>query len=206
MYKYLFFIVISAFPVTGSAQTETKRVHGAVLRNLVVPGWGHQYAGVGKTKGRAFIYADAALIISYLNVSKKTAHLEGNLEPFAVQNAGVSLQGKDRSFVLAVTNHASLQSYNQAMTSARQWNALLSETPSNQWEWTSENERIQFARMRDRHEIARQNTSALLSMLIVNRVVSAVSVYSAFPRNVSVSMQFGGPLNTGKTVVLSVPF
>ena len=175
----LFFGLIS---VDANAQFEQEAdlpsPRGAFLRSMVVPGWGHYYVDkTNWTRGQYHMAADAVMLLSYIGLKVRTDHLETNLETYAMSNAGVDLGGRDRSMFLAVSNFDNLQAYNEYQLQSRNWDNFIAETPENQWNWDSSDDRNRYQDMRERVDKNNNQFPAIVTLMVANRVVSGLSAF-----------------------------
>lgn len=179
----VFFLGISCgafsqtIPESETADTPDPKV--AFLRSLAVPGWGHHYVNSSDwTRGQYHLAAEATLILSYIGFRIHSGNLEQNWFTYAQAEAGVDIESRDRSFRLAVEDFGSLQAYNEFQERSRKWDQLIADTPRNRWNWQNAEDREQYADLRERFERIDRQLPALISLMVVNRVVSAVSAYN----------------------------
>ncbi len=157
----------------------------ALLRSLIVPGWGHHY--IDKTdwkRGQYHMAADAVLILSYFGLKVRNNHLTNELETFANANAGINLSDRNRTIFLAIANFDNLEAYNDYQLRARNWNALLSDTPQNRWNWIDDDDRFRYQDMRERIDKNKNQLPGLITLMVANRILSGISAY-AKARNMS---------------------
>ncbi|MDX1619275.1 MAG: hypothetical protein R3224_10860 [Balneolaceae bacterium] len=163
----------------SETETEMPDPKVAFLRSLAVPGWGHYYVNPGDwTRGQYHLAGEAALVLSYFGFRLHSNNLEQNWFTYARMEAGVDIKGRDRSFQLAVGDFNKLEAYNELQERARNWDRFIADTPENRWHWRSDRDREWYADLRERFERIDQQLPALLSLMVVNRVVSAVSAYN----------------------------
>lgn len=183
----------------------------ALLRSIVMPGWGHQYVDSKDwTRGKVHLAADVMLIIGYFGLNARANNLATTLVTQAKAKAGVSLNGRDRDFELAVANYNNLEEYNDFQLRARRWQSILPNTPENQWQWSSNKERLAFQNTRDKIANAENQLPALLTLMVANRIFSGINAFTK-ARDMRVTPEasfsyvneFGG---TGITANLKVNF
>ncbi|MDZ7692760.1 MAG: hypothetical protein U5K69_16815 [Balneolaceae bacterium] len=151
----------------------------AFLKSLAVPGWGHHYADKSNwTRGQYHLAAEAALIISYAGLRWHAQNLQHNWYTYAQTSAGVNIKDRERGFRLAVGDFENLEAYNSYQERTRNWNMLYEENPQNRWSWRDETARNKYQNLRERFEHIDQQLPALISLMVVNRIVSAVSAYN----------------------------
>lgn len=150
----------------------------AMLRSFVLPGWGHYYARPDNWKnGKYHMAGDLLMLAAYLGIDRRAATLDDNLVTAASNYAGANLKAHGRDYELAVANYDNIGVYNERQLELRNWNDLLPETQEYTWNWNSEEDRQRYSSIRkDRDRFERQ-LPALLSLMVANRVISAISSY-----------------------------
>lgn len=175
---------------------------GAFFRSLVLPGWGHHY--IDKTnwkRGQLHMAADVVMILTYAGIRVQNGHLQNNLETFVRSNADIDLASRNRELFLAVGDFDNLQEYNDYQMRTRNWDNLLEDIPNNRWNWTSNEARFDYNDMRKRIDNNENQLPALLTLMVVNRVVSGISAFAQarnYAKNIpeagfSYVNQFGEP-------------
>lgn len=151
---------------------------GSFLRSLAIPGWGHYYNDSDNwTRGKVHLGADIIMIGSYFGLDARAANLEGQYHTFAQLNAGVSISDRNRRFQLAISQYNSLEEYNDFQLRSRNWDQLLSDTKENRWQWESDEDRERYSDLRSTSDRARNQLPAIAGLMVVNRVLSAISAY-----------------------------
>jgi len=163
----------------ASLNENQKSPSAAFVRSLVLPGWGHFYAGnQHNTRGAVHVGVDAALIGSIFGFNIRANRIENDFITFANLNAGVDLSSRDRSFRLAVADFNSLEDYNDYQLRTRNWNRLIEDTPNNRWNWPNFDARNRYSEMRSDSDRIRSQIPALAGIMVVNRIISAISAYN----------------------------
>lgn len=148
------------------------------LRSLAVPGWGHYYNDQDKwTRGKFHLGADLVLIGSYFGLNARSSNLINQYQSFARLRAGVSIDDRSRQFQLAVGRFNSLDEYNDFQLRSRNWDQILPDEPENRWEWNSSQDRQRYSELRKNSDQASNQLPAIAALMVVNRVVSAISAY-----------------------------
>lgn len=181
----------------------------AFLKSLAVPGWGHHYVNQDQwQRGQYHLAADAALLLSYIGLRWHSNNLQQNWYTYARHTGGVDIENRDRLFQLAVGQFNDLEAYNAYQERVRNWNALYEDTPQNRWGWQDDLAREDYQDLRDRFETIDQQLPALLSLMVVNRVVSAISAYNRARRlreaAPSMSVRFSPSSVTGRGIVANL--
>lgn len=152
---------------------------GAFLRSIVIPGWGHHYVDkTNWTRGQVHLAADVVMVLSYAGFKVRGNQLRTELETFALSNAGTNLDGRDREFQLAVANYDDLESYNDFQLRSRNWDNILPNVSANSWNWNEDTNRFQFQNMRERVDRNEGQFSTIITLMVVNRLFSALSAYN----------------------------
>ncbi len=151
----------------------------AFLRSLVVPGWGHHYVDkTNWTRGQYHLAADVVMILSYAGLRVRGSYLETELETYALSRANANIAGRDRDFLLAVANYDNLEEFNDYQQRARNWNNLLADVPGNEWNWVDDESRFRYQDMRERVDKNNNQLPTIITLMVVNRVISGLSAYN----------------------------
>lgn len=157
---------------------EQKNPGTALRRSFLFPGWGEHYANpLDWTRGQWHMAVDVSLILSYVGIRYRISFLEDELVTFAQSNAGIDLTSRDREMYLAVSNHDNLALYNDYQLRTRNWNKRLELIPENEWNWRSNSSRSQFNDMRERVDKSKNQLPALVTLMVINRVISGIHAF-----------------------------
>lgn len=157
---------------------QKKNPAAALRRSFLLPGWGEYYANPEQwTRGQWHMALDVSLILSYVGIQYRASILEDELVTFAQSNAGINLANRDREMYLAVSNHDNLAAYNDVQLRTRNWNKRLEQIPENEWNWESSSSRSQFNDMRERVDKNNNQLPALVTLMVVNRVISGIHAF-----------------------------
>jgi hypothetical protein len=151
----------------------------AFFRSLAMPGWGHFYTGEShRNRGLLHIGTEAILIGSFLGLTIRGNRLENDFLTLSRLSAGVDLDRRNRAFRLAVGDFNSLEEYNDFQLRSRNWDRLFEDTPDNRWQWNSTESRLRYRDMRQSRDRVRNQLPAIAGLMVVNRVISAISAYN----------------------------
>lgn len=193
-------LLLLAAAGTLHAQTDPA---GAFLRSLVVPGWGHRAISPDDwSAGKRHLAADVLLVAAYFGYDAHADRLGRSLQAQARSYAGFDLQGRSRSFRIALADYDNLAAYNDAMERSRNWDRMLPETPDNQWQWTDVDARRRFIGLINDEDAASNRLPAIAALLVANRVFAGIGAYRQ-AQSVSVS---GAYWNGAPTLSLRVDF
>lgn len=200
---------ISTFPAESVAQNNPDPA-GAFVRSMVVPGWGHYYADSENwNRGKAHLGAELALIAGYFGLRTRASSLQEQYLTFANLRAGVTISERGRPFQLAIGEFNTLQEYNDFQLRSRNWNRLIDDNPENQWNWNSESDRLRYNELRSDRDRVQNQLPAMIGLMAVNRVVSALSAYNR-ARNASATPELSfipaGFHSNSRGVIASVNF
>lgn len=164
--------------VNESVKDQLPNPKVAFLKSLVVPGWGHYYVDKHHwERGKFHLAGEAILILSYVGLRVRSNHIEHDMYAYTRAYAGIDIQSKDRAFRLAVGNFNDTQTYNDYQERARNWDQLYPDQPRYQWNWENTADRKRYLDMRDRLDRIDRQLPAIISLMVINRVVSGVSAY-----------------------------
>lgn len=151
----------------------------AFLKSLVLPGWGHYYVDRNNwNRGKYHLGADILVVLSFFGLNIHSNNLQQNWYSYARDEAGIDIENRSREIQLAVGDFNSLSDYNDYQLRTRNWDQLLEDRPENRWNWQSDELRGEYNDIRNRFENIDQQLPALIGLMVVNRVVSAISAYN----------------------------
>lgn len=151
---------------------------GALLRSFVLPGWGQYYADKSDwRRGQYHLGADLALIGTWVYLHGNANMLQSNMYSHASAYAGINLRNVPLNIEIAVGSSNNIYEFNDTQLRSRNWDRLIDDIPENRWNWTTEDRRGEYLRMRDRRDRAEQQIPAIVSMMVVNRVISGVHAF-----------------------------
>ena len=151
----------------------------AFFKSLAVPGWGHYYVDKSDwNRGKYHLGADVMLIVSFFGLNIHSSNLQQNWYGYARSEAGIDIEHRNRTIQLAVGDFNNLSAYNDYQLRTRNWDQLLEDRPENRWNWADDEARAEYNEIRNRFENIDQQLPALIGLMVVNRVVSAISAYN----------------------------
>jgi len=180
--KYLLIVILICAVSNASAQTVGQDVPNprtAFFKSMAVPGGGHYYVNNDDwTRGKYHLGTDAVLLLSFFGLNIHSNNIKQNWFSYAQSEAGIQLEGRERFLQLAVGDFNNLAAYNDFQERARNWDQFIEDVPENRWDWQGESERQRYNDLRNRFENIDQQLPALIGVMVVNRVVSAISAYN----------------------------
>ncbi|MCG2588073.1 hypothetical protein [Rhodohalobacter sulfatireducens] len=151
----------------------------AFVRSLILPGWGHYYVNSDQwRRGQIHLGTEVALIASYFGFRLRAGNLKDQYETLASLKAGVDISDRSRTFRLAVGDFNSIEEYNNFQLRSRNWNRLYEVESVNQWKWESEVDRDNYNNLKSDVDRVKNQLPAILGLMVVNRVLSAISSYN----------------------------
>jgi len=182
---------------------------GALLRSLVMPGWGHYYVDSDRwRRGQLHLGAEVVLLASYLGINRQSYVLEKNMYTHAAAFSGAQIRDLGREFELAVGGHRSLADYNDFQERTRNLDRLFPDEPQYRWEWESDELRREYLDLRNRRDDLDQQLPALVALMVANRVISGVSAFAragAYGGDGATVSLAPGPALQGIRAVVSIP-
>ncbi|MGF1669775.1 MAG: hypothetical protein ACFCU6_04945 [Balneolaceae bacterium] len=171
----VFGLILTIQPILVHAQPDPR---GALLRSVVVPGWGHHYVDkTDWTRGQVHLAADVVLLAAFFGLNIRSNNLQDQAMTLAQLRAGVNAAEKDRAFRLAIGRFNSLEEHNDFQLRSRNFDQLIEDTPSNRWRWASSDDRNRYSSLRDSADRIDSQLPAFITLLVANRVVAGVSAF-----------------------------
>jgi len=188
------FSFLPVYAVQAQVSSEPAR---AFARSMILPGWGHFYSEqASNQRGAVHLVSEALLFSALIGIHFRSHSLEENYLTLVRLRSGIDLTTRGRAFRLAVGQFNSLDEFNEYQLRTRNWHRLIEPTVDNNWHWQSSGDREQFNRMRSDRDRLRNQIPSLISIMAVNRVVSALSAYRQAKENGSTAeMRFQPLLN-----------
>ncbi|MCC5925348.1 MAG: hypothetical protein JJU41_02205 [Bacteroidetes bacterium] len=176
----IFVITISTVDIAvAQDQDFEKSPAGALLRSMVLPGWGQYYVDqTNWSRGKIHLLTDVALIGTYLGIQVNTHQLESNRNSFALSHAGIDLRQHNRNIRIYVGDFDSLDDFNDFQERTRNWNLIIDASEGIHWSWNNESLRNEFTSLNSRIDQQKQQLPALLTLMLVNRVIAGIHAYT----------------------------
>lgn len=176
--KCLFLVFVFVASTLIPAKAQESKPGMAFLKSLVLPGWGHFSLGEAHyNRGYVHLGTDLALMLSYWGIDTRTQHLQQNIYAHVELNANTSIRNRGRGYVLAVGQFENLAAYNEYQERNRNWNAFISDTPENRWQWSSLQNQANYIKMNNEIDANKQQLPFILTAMVANRLVSGISAF-----------------------------
>lgn len=180
--KYVLIIMILILVLSDNKTVSAQQSidpKGAFLRSMIVPGWGHYYNNSDDwNRGKIHVVSEIVIIASYLGFQQRISTLRTEYITLANLRSGVNIQDRNRSFQIAISDFPSLEDYNNFQLRSRNWNRLLEVNNENNWQWQSEQDRLKYGDLRTKRDRIKNQLPALLGLMVINRVISAISAFN----------------------------
>ena len=146
-----------------------------VLMSLILPGSGEWVMG-HHTAAKILFLSEAALWAGFLGSKAYTGVLERDFHAFAALHAAVDAQGKDDQYWIDVGNASNIFEFNQRRIVQRNLEATYPETDTYFWQWDSEENRLQYSKLRSQHQTWERRTTLIIAGVVLNHLVSAIDI------------------------------
>lgn len=144
----------------------------AMLRSLLIPGWGEAYLGHRRT-ANAFFWADVAIWATVISLETYSRWREDQFIAFATQHSGAQMSGKNDSFFADISNYMNTEAYNEAKLRNRDFDALYTD-PSYYWSWDSDRSRLDYDHIRLSSRAAHNKIYFFIGAAALNRIISVI--------------------------------
>ncbi|TKJ41809.1 hypothetical protein CEE37_04370 [candidate division LCP-89 bacterium B3_LCP] len=166
------YTTMSSVDISGSQHPEEFSRGGAMLRSLVIPGWGEHYLGY-KGTAKVLFWTDVALWASIIGLETYSHWREDQFFAYASEHAGAQMSGKADDFYADIGNYSSTESYNEAKLRNRDYESVYTD-PSYFWAWDSEMNRLEYDHIRIQSRSAHSKVYILLGAAALNRLISFI--------------------------------
>ncbi len=203
----------AAYANQNNGLSPEKSTHGGkagnIFLSLVLPGAG-EWASGHKGAAKVFFGAEAVLWLSYWGSQSYVGILQDDLESFAALHAGVNSAGKDDQFWIDVGIANNLANFNNNRLLERDIEATYADTPENQWQWDSEDNRREYVGKRFKRLDWKRRSSGIIGVIVLNHIVSAIDVIRLIRKDRSPSqarrsmmqIKYANNINIGETYSL----
>lgn len=148
----------------------------AMLLTVLFPGAGQYYADA-RFKGQVFMGVEAAIWAGFIAYRVYGGWKKDDYQDYAAAHAGVDNTGKDEQFYDWIGFYNNREEYNQFGRLYYPDRPYLPDNSSYDWQWESEAHREEFKDMKDASKVAFRNSTLMIGLAIVNRVVAGIDTY-----------------------------
>ena len=145
----------------------------ATLLSLLIPGAGHFYEG-RMDVGKYFLTAEVLSWISLIGVNMYGNSVKNDSRTFAVVHSGLNKTGKDDDYYLNVGSFNTIYDYNNDVIRKGEYDKIY-DPNFYFWSWDNTGNRELFDSQRKQSERIYETRTIFGSVMVVNRVVSAIS-------------------------------
>lgn len=168
-------LVLSAIQGLGAQQQSDSGRKGAVLRSLVLPGWGQRTLRSDRWASR-FMVAEAGLWLSIASAGKWAEVNRDGYRSYAAQYAGVSNRSRPDIYYFRLGAWDNMEEYNQDQLRRRNIAAIYITGGDAEWDWETTAHRERYRELRNSSLRWDQAATIAVSGLIVNRVLAAINI------------------------------
>ncbi|MFB0517337.1 MAG: hypothetical protein ACETWG_12145 [Candidatus Neomarinimicrobiota bacterium] len=148
---------------------------GALIRSLVLPGWGQQVLG-DRAAARRFAMAEAGLWLGYFVTHSAAGWYRQDYRAFAALHAGVEYRQRPDIYYVRLGRYDSITAYNQAQLRQRNLAAVYPLGTHLDWQWDFSVNRQHYADLRRASLRAAKAASFVIGGMVVNRAIAAIHV------------------------------
>lgn len=176
--KTLGFLLLFSFggilPVAAQDQGQSME-RGALLRSIVLPGWGQHYLG-NHNIARRMMTTEVCLWLLYGTFKGAQDWYQQDFRAFAALHAGISYRLKPDIYYFRLGRYDSIEDYNRAQLRNRNVDAVYSMGTDIKWEWDSIHNRERYNDLRRASLRAAKAASFMMGSMVLNRAVAAIHV------------------------------
>ena len=169
-------------PPPEASTTPPKSLKKALGLSLLLPGLGHRYVHDGSWRGAAslFVLADVGLWLGLAGSEWRHSQAVQSYETLAALRAGADVRGKPRAFFINLATYRSSDDFLETQLRRRAWNEIdYVEARAFQWDWKTEADFQRFRALRDDAEALRRRRPLLITVLVGNRLLAALTAVRA---------------------------
>lgn len=150
-----------------------KSMWKAAALSLALPGAGEYYLG-NKRKAKAFFAVEAATWTGFAAFKIYSHWKKDDLIKYAREHAGADLVGRNEEYLDLVGFYTSTREYNTLGRVGDPERPYLDESPTNYWQWQSEDERSVYRNLKNRSREANRRSQFMIGLAVLNRIVSVI--------------------------------
>ena len=147
----------------------------AMARSLLLPGLGEMSVGQRRI-GKIFTVVEIGLWLALAESYWSRNMYQSRLEAYASVHAGISLNGRDDTFMLNVGNYVSTEAYNEAKQRERLAGDVYPNDDNFVWRWDSNENREQYGDYWSRRNRAGEIALFAMGGMVLNRIISVIDV------------------------------
>lgn len=148
---------------------------GALLRSLIMPGWGQHVLGDHRA-ARKLVLVETGLWLSYAVTRGAAGWYQQDYRAFAALHAGVAYPLKPDIYYYRLGQYDSIYEYNQVQLRQRYIGDIYRLGEGNDWQWDDPASRERYNDLRRASLLAAKGARFLVGGMIINRAVAAIHV------------------------------
>jgi hypothetical protein len=148
----------------------------AMLLSLLFPGAGQYYAG-STFKGQVFMGTETAIWAGFIAYRVYGGWKTDDYKAYAEAHAGVSAEGKSDEYFDWIGFYENREEFNEFGRLYYPDRAYIADNAAYDWQWDSQDNRLQYKDMKDDAKTAFRNSTFLIGLAIANRVIAAIDTY-----------------------------
>jgi hypothetical protein len=145
----------------------------AIILSLILPGAGHFYEG-RMDVGKYFVTGEVLSWLGLIGINMYGNSLRNDSRTFAAVHSGLNKAGKDDNYFSNVGNFNTIYDYNNDVIRKGEYDKIY-DIGSYFWSWDSFDSRAFFETQRKHSERVYNSRVIFGSILVVNRLISALS-------------------------------
>ncbi len=165
---------------------------GALLRSLIMPGWGQHVLGDHRA-ARKLALVETGLWLSYAVTRGAAGWYQQDYRAFAALHAGIDYSLEPDKFYIfyyRLGRYDSIYEYNQVQLRQRSISDIYRLGEGNNWQWDDPASRERYNDLRRASLMAAKGASFILGGMVVNRAVAAIHVLFLSRLEVAVSARW----------------
>ena len=189
-------------PAQPAPDSHTRR--GAVLRSLVLPGWGQAYLKRADL-ARPILIREASLWLGLDLLGRFAAWYAQDYRGLAAVHAGADFRQRDEDYYFRLAQFDSMEEYNQEQLRRRNLSEVYPDGLGWDWEWDKPAHRERFNDLRLNSLLLAKGARFVAGGLILNRAAAAVQILFLTPSSGDLSWRLL-PWLSGTGVSLELAF
>ena len=162
--------------IDASVQQSKKSPGLALLFSLIIPGSGHYYIN-RMDVGKYFFAADVASWLGYISLTVYGDNVNDDSKTYSVEHAQVTnTDNKNDDYWTNIGSYGNIYEYNNSQLQLGNYGSLY-DVNQYYWDWDNQDNLNTYESQRRSSERIYNTRIVFGSLLIVNRVASAISAY-----------------------------
>lgn len=190
---------------------EKKKPALAIIYSLLLPGMGELYAD-SYSSGKYFTIAEGALWGVFIGMNTYGSWQKNRYKSFAVSNAGITTEGKDKEYFGTISEYLNINDYNDEKALERHFDEMYS-ADKYYWNWQNPEDREKYRSMWVSSEQTFNDIRFVVGGMILNRLASAINavrLVAAYNKNLdeevswNFSVGISHPINLPSHITLNL--